>query len=137
MTNENEPRLVYKTEGGSFRLTGGVGNFIANSALIAAASLQSPAKESVILPAKGRRETDNQPRAAAMGDPAAILISPRFKLVFISVLIITVMCAIAEVVMASVWPTPNGPQGNVISTMDFVFKAGFGAMIGLLGGKAS
>jgi hypothetical protein len=134
MTNGSRHDYVMEAETGSYRLTGGIANLIANTASVAAASLRSPTEESVIVPTKGRAEP---PLERIREDPAAIIIPPRFKLVFLSVLTVTVLAGLAEIVMASIWGTPTGLQGTVFSTMDFVVKAGFGAMVGLLGGKAS
>jgi hypothetical protein len=90
--------------------------------------------ESVIVPSKGKIEPYQQPITE---DPAAIIVLPRFKLVFGAVVAITVLAGIAEIAMASIWTTPTEFQHEVFSAMDFAWKAGFGAIVGLLGGKAS
>ena len=67
----------------------------------------------------------------------AIVVSPTFKLIFLSVLGITIAAGIAQIIMASFWKVPTPPQQSVFDAMGFAWKAGIGAIFGLLGGKAT
>jgi hypothetical protein len=69
-------------------------------------------------------ETSSQPR-------------PAFKLVFLTVLGIVVLAGAAEVVMAAVWINPTPDQQSTFEAVGFGWKAGIGAIFGLLGGKIS
>jgi hypothetical protein len=141
-----EPKhYIFKAETGDFRITAG-SSLMANTALIASESLTSPSESSVILP---------QPEKSAVGQPSrpptrtrttdtafdptkvpgAIVVPPIFKLVFVAVLAITALSGIAQIVMASLWEKPTNLQQEVFSAMGFAWKVGFGAIVGLLGGK--
>jgi hypothetical protein len=39
--------------------------------------------------------------------------------------------------MASIWGKPSAQQEQVFEAMGFAWKAGFGAIVGLLGGKVT
>ncbi len=130
MTDEKK-HYVLQTEAGSFRMQGGIANLVANSAVIASASVLSPTEETIIIPGAKKAQ---QPTAT---DPSAIVVPSRFKWAFISVLAITVFAGVAEIIMASIWGTPTGLQQQSFLAMDFAWKAGFGALVGLLGGKVS
>jgi len=150
---DDKKHYVLQAEAGSYRLTGGIGNLIANTALIATESLRSPTTETIIVPSRGLpiggvpgphgpsgdmmhwRTRDSAYDPAK--DPGAIVVPSKFKWVLIIVSAITIFAGVAEIVMASMWGTPTGLQQEVFSAMDFVWKAGFGALVGLLGGKAS
>jgi len=64
-----------------------------------------------------------------------LTLTPTFKLVFLSVLAITVLSMIVGccLVVASV---ESEPAKALMTTCLSTFKLGFGAIIGLLGGKA-
>jgi hypothetical protein len=150
MANEKK-HYVLNAEAGSYRISGGVGTLIANTALIVSETLRSPTEETVIVPGSAktqRREeavAERPPTRRLTTDaaydptkaPGAIILSPRFKLIFFAVLILTILAGIAEIAMAAAWPTPTDQQHQVFLAMDFAWKAGFGAIVGLLGGKAS
>ncbi len=62
-------------------------------------------------------------------------LTPRFKLVFVSVLCITVLSLILGVSLA-VYANPSNENIKLlIDTCSTTFKMGFGAIVGLLGGK--
>jgi len=144
---EDRKHYVLKAETGHFRVVVGSANLIANTAIIALESLSAPAEASVITPAlpimpqepkssdsmMHWRTTDGAHDASK--DPNAIVISRHFKLVFISVLAITTLAGLAQIIMAGIWGTPTGLQQEVFSAMGFAWKVGFGAIVGLLGGK--
>ena len=59
-------------------------------------------------------------------------LTPRFKLVFICVFALTVACLLLSVFLAY----GSDPPERVINELLGAFKMGFGALVGLLGGKA-
>jgi hypothetical protein len=69
-----------------------------------------------------------------------VTLSPAFKLVFLSTLVITILCLFIACTLVGLGlktgqgMTKDGNELFIVST--FVFKLGFGAIIGLLGGKA-
>jgi hypothetical protein len=143
---EDRKQFILKAETGHFKVVPGTSSLAANTAIIARESLSSPGEMSVISPALALRARERpslppgtlglQRRDDARDDPNAIVLSRHFKLVFISVLAITVLAGLAEIVMASIWGTsPTQLQLEVFSAMGFAWKAGFGAIIGLFGGK--
>lgn len=76
-----------------------------------------------------------QRRDAAMGrSPARV--PPLFKTVLLVVLLLTLGAGLAHVVMAAAWEHPTALQQSAFDTMETSWKTGFGALIGLLGGKA-
>jgi hypothetical protein len=64
-------------------------------------------------------------------------VSANFKMVFLVVAAITVLSGIASIVLAGWWLTPTQNEQNVFDSMSFAWKAGIGAILGLIGGKAS
>jgi hypothetical protein len=77
------------------------------------------------------------PQAQQQGPPAGQTVSgPFFKLIFISVGILTLVIGGAEIWLASMWLEPTDNQQTAFAAMDFGWKTGFGAWIGLAGGKA-
>jgi hypothetical protein len=58
-----------------------------------------------------------------------------FKLVFTSVLAITICSGLAAVLIASLWIDPTHNQQAIFEAFDFAWKAGIGAIFGLLGGR--
>jgi hypothetical protein len=65
----------------------------------------------------------------------SVPINPHFRLIFITVVALTVLCGIGDILVAWDWTSPNGNQQSVFETLGFVWKAGVGAIFGLLGGK--
>ena len=58
-----------------------------------------------------------------------------FASIFRGVLFITLGAGIAQVAMAAFWTVPTAVQLSVIESMGFAWKAGIGAIFGMLGGK--
>jgi hypothetical protein len=77
------------------------------------------------------------PSTTTGGRPSKpIVVNPNFKLVFLTVVAITVLSGIAQIAMASAWgehPHPN--QQSTFEAFGFAWKMGIGAIVGLLGGK--
>ena len=65
-------------------------------------------------------------------------VSPTFKLVFWAVLLLTVLFALLAVIIAFFAPQPlTSTQQAVFETFNLMWKVGFGAIVGLIGGKAT
>jgi hypothetical protein len=63
-------------------------------------------------------------------------ITPRFKLVFATVLAITILCLLLNLVI--VLAAPSGASAaSFADTCSTAFKLGFGAIVGLVGGKVT
>jgi hypothetical protein len=58
-------------------------------------------------------------------------------MVFLSVLVVTVLCLTGQVLLAALWPDPSDNQQAVSDALGFAWKTGLGSIVGLLGGKAS
>ena len=67
--------------------------------------------------------------------PARLTIAPAFKLVFFSVLGLTVLCLAGMVALVVIFQTPNDQVKGAIELFSTLAKLGFGSIIGLLGGK--
>jgi hypothetical protein len=71
---------------------------------------------------------------------STVTLTPAFKLVFLSVLGLTILSMMIACPIAILLPPSQHPQNlqlNIVfETCITTFKLGFGAMIGLLGGKA-
>lgn len=63
-------------------------------------------------------------------------LSPTFKLVFLSVLGITLLTFAVHVALVIFLDDPNAQAVTLIETCSTLTKAGFGAIVGLVGGKA-
>jgi hypothetical protein len=66
--------------------------------------------------------------------PAPRPISSTFKLTFISVLVLTVLSSVIVVYLASL-PNPTEEQKRLVEVFASSWKMGFGAVVGLIGGK--
>jgi hypothetical protein len=114
--------------------------FFANSAAIVTEVFKSPTSSSVVITGAGYTEPPKpvEPPPAPTLPPEQgrkIPIQPTFKLVFLTVLGLTVVAFIAQVVMAAIWDKPTPNQQAVFEAAAFAWKAGIGAIFGLLGGK--
>jgi hypothetical protein len=151
--NEDKKHYVLKAGTGEIRVVPGSANLIANVATIAMESFASPTTETIIqtpsVSAPGQQGTAPPPPppprrkgagtgAAAPPSPAKppIVLSPHFKMIFLAVLALTILAGLALITLASIWTSPTELQKQAFSAMDFAWKAGLGAIFGLLGGKA-
>jgi hypothetical protein len=66
-----------------------------------------------------------------------IKVNPTFKLIFLTVVGITILAGAVEVLLAGVWTAPSPNQQSAFEAMGFAWKAGIGAIFGLLSGKTS
>jgi hypothetical protein len=64
-------------------------------------------------------------------------LKPAFKLAVLIVVAITVLSGIAEIVLADIWPNPKSNQQSTFEGFNFAWKAGIGAILGLVGGKVT
>jgi len=64
-------------------------------------------------------------------------VTPAFKMIFFAVLTLTILAGIAQIALAGIWPTPTSNQQSAFEAFGFAWKAGIGAIFGLLGGKAT
>jgi hypothetical protein len=123
MTNQEpkEPKEPKKN------LIVGTANSVSNTAMLILSAFQSPFTINTVVPPN-----------APQNDPAARTGGPGFNLALIAIIGITVLCGIAFVVMAGIYPDhPNTTQDDVLHTMTHVFWAGIGCLIGLITGKAT
>ena len=68
--------------------------------------------------------------------PTPVTLTPAFKLVFLSVLGLTLLCMVVMIWLAVRVQNPSQDVGRLIETCSTAFKLGFGAIVGLIGGKA-
>jgi hypothetical protein len=67
--------------------------------------------------------------------PNQAVLKPAFKLVFLTVSAATLFSALVQLGIAHSWPQPTPVQQATFESFAFAWKAGFGAILGLLGGK--
>jgi hypothetical protein len=65
------------------------------------------------------------------------VVESHFKLTFLGVLALTVALMLADIVLSVMVGSPNEATQRAIDTCDSCTKAGVGALLGLLGGKAA
>jgi hypothetical protein len=68
--------------------------------------------------------------------PAVTTITAHFKLVFIGVMVITVFTLAASLYIGIFVKNPTEAAKSAMATCSTLANLGFGAMVGLLGGKA-
>lgn len=108
---------------------------VANTASIIAQSFSSPSETSIVTLLDRPRSSAETSLEAAPKATKTVVLDPRFKLIFLSVLAITVACGAVEVILAATYRSPTPTQHDVLGSFDFAWKAGLGAIFGLLGGK--
>lgn len=82
------------------------------------------------------RETAPATRDTHAAEIHLTTVTPVFKLIFLSVLAIT-LCALAlNVILVVCIDSPNDQAKSLIDTCSTIVKTGFGAIVGLVGGKA-
>jgi hypothetical protein len=127
-----------------YKIIEGTSSAAANTAIMAVNSVTSFGHDFVVVPpappVSESADTSGWKTKDAAYDPSkvpgAIPVSAAFTLIFTAVLLLTVLSGAAEFVMALAFGDhPTGFQQTAFSAMDFAWKAGFGAIVGLLGGK--
>lgn len=70
-------------------------------------------------------------------DDNTIRLTPAFKLIFSSILLLTVGAFLSMLLMAIFIQAPNGEVTSAIDTCSTAYKMGIGAIFGLISGKAA
>lgn len=83
-------------------------------------------------------DTPGEPQSAgATAMPVSVkMVGSHFKTIFLSVLLLEVMLIIGMVVMSLLVVNPTQVASGAISTCTTLVTTGFGAICGLIGGKA-
>lgn len=71
----------------------------------------------------------------ALRENRYVVVSSPFKMVFLTVVVITLVSGASEILLAGFWITPSANQQSAFEAVGFAWKAGIGALFGLLGGK--
>jgi hypothetical protein len=77
------------------------------------------------------------PSPAGSPPMVAATVSVHFKMIFLAVFSLTVALLIARVSVAIMVANPSDSLKDAMSTCNLLANAGFGAMLGLIGGKIS
>lgn len=81
--------------------------------------------------------TASQAPVATVAAPEVTTVTAHFKLVFICVTLITVLTLIASLYIGIFVKNPTDAAKSAMDTCATLANLGFGAMVGLLGGKAA
>jgi hypothetical protein len=115
--------------------------FTANTAAVISEVFRAPTQDSVVESIEGKkREPGALGMPAPQGPPEPAKeteVRSYFKMIFLSVLFLTVGTLLAEIMMVWTWISPTTGQQNLITGMESVWKGGVGAILGLLGGKVT
>jgi hypothetical protein len=77
------------------------------------------------------------PKASGSGKPALVPVDSSFKLILFIVLGVSILAIIAAAVAAQFWTTPTPNQQRVFEALEWAYKLGIGAIIGLISGQAA
>lgn len=66
-----------------------------------------------------------------------VYVRSKFKMIFLAVLSITLLCLLLDFAIVLIGPEPGDSLQSLEDTLNSGFKIGFGAMVGLIGGKAT
>ncbi|MFD9206294.1 hypothetical protein ACFVZM_08420 [Streptomyces sioyaensis] len=66
-----------------------------------------------------------------------VYVRSKFKMIFLAVLSITLLCLLLDFTIVLIGPEPGDSLRSLEDTLNSGFKIGFGAMVGLIGGKAT
>ena len=85
-----------------------------------------------------KRNDTKKPSTHKEEDIELITLSSRFKFVFVTVTGITVLSLLAYIALAIIYPEtdPGSNINDVLGTLKYTSTSGFGAIVGLMGGKA-
>jgi hypothetical protein len=118
----------------TYKIITGSANPIANSATVALNSITSLGHPFVVVPPGLEKKAKKADDPSEI--PGTVTGSISFIWLFYIVLAITLLSGIAEFIIAYVLHGPTTDfQKGVFSDMQFAWKAGIGAIFGLLGGK--
>jgi hypothetical protein len=59
-----------------------------------------------------------------------------FKIIFLSIIGLTIISIVIPVLLVLIFPTPSEEVKRLIETCSTTWKLGFGAILGLIGGKS-
>jgi hypothetical protein len=107
-----------------------------NIVTLVASTFESPLTKSTIEVSESGR-TGAAKGVAAPKQTRTETISSKFKLVFLSVLAITVLTVAGQFAIATQWDNPPPNLQATFEALGFAWKAGTGAIFGLLGGKVA
>ncbi|WP_369778732.1 hypothetical protein [Streptomyces sp. R33] len=85
----------------------------------------------------GKPSVGGATHVGAAREVEEIYIASKFKMIFLSVLSITMLCLAMDFALVLFGPTPNESLRSFEDSLMSGFKIGFGAIVGLIGGKAS
>ena len=120
--------------------------FIETMARVVVETFTAPLQQSLVDRETGQTERPpilREPMTLGAGQPTQrpgqhkAELKPAFKLAVITVLAITVLSGMAEIALANVWSVPTPNQQSAFEGFNFAWKAGIGAILGLIGGKAA
>jgi hypothetical protein len=63
-------------------------------------------------------------------------VDPTFKMVFWAIIVLSVACLATNILMAVLIEDPTAPVEHALEITGSAWTVGFGAVLGLLGGKA-
>jgi hypothetical protein len=107
----------------------GTANSVSNTAILVINAFRSPLTTNIVTPPNEPPETT---------DPAKKTGGPGFNLALIAVIAFTAFCGVVLVGMSATFPDhANAIQTSAFDTMRNGFWAGLGALVGLIGGKAT
>jgi hypothetical protein len=117
-------------------------NLVANSATIVAEAFKNPLHDSVVNLDSGYLVISTEAPPGTLGlavrrnKPAPRQLSSVYKIALFAVIALTGLALFIEIGLAIfAHEPPTGFQQSLFATADFGWKAGFGALIGFIGGK--
>jgi hypothetical protein len=97
-------------------------------------------RESLLpIPLRGKAVSDEPAVAAApvvTVDHSPSTLTPFFKLVFLTVLGLTLLSLLIDLCLVVTLKSPSSEAKSLIDACSTTWKTGFGAIVGLIGGKA-
>jgi hypothetical protein len=109
---------------------------LANIATVIASTFKSPLTKSTVELSKSTG-TGLATGVTSPRHTRTETLSSKFKLVFLSVLAITLLTVAGQFAIATHWDNPQPNLQATFEALGFAWKAGTGAIFGLLGGKVA
>jgi hypothetical protein len=113
--------------------------FLDNLASIAWAIIKAPLKESTVQLYTYVYYRGVRPGGSGVSRTPSKreVLTHNYKLLILVTVAIAVASGLAEIILAAVWSNPTANQQTAFAAMDFAWKAGIGALFGLISGKAT